>query len=109
MRSSSLFVLALVLGTFGCKKKEQTSSFAITQNLEHLPLSEVPNRGRTVDITCWSEGVKIFEGQADSESVIVRGDRVFHFRTPNPPEDDGHDEYVRVTGDCVARYTARRE
>ena len=109
MRSSSLLILALVIGTFGCKKKEETGTQAVVAELEHYPLSEVPNRGKAVDITCWSAGTKIFEGQAVMDSIIVRGERIFHFRSPSAPENDGVDTYVRVTGDCVARYTARRE
>src|SRR5688572_21879791 len=103
MRSSSLLILALVLGTFGCKKKVDLDCAP-----DHYPLSEVPNRSKTTDITCWSAGTKVFEGQAQ-EPIIVRDDGVIHFRTADRAEGDGVDEYVRVTGDCVARYTARRE
>lgn len=101
MRSSSLFVLALILGTFGCK-------FDVACEPDHYPLSEIPNRSKTTDITCWSAGTKIYEGQAQ-EPIIVRSDGVIHFRTASLPESDGLDTYVRVTGDCVARYAARRE
>ena len=102
MRSSSLLILALVLGTFGCKKKDEAHAD------DHYPLTEVPNRSRTVEVTCWSAGTKIFEGKAQ-DPFIVRGDGVMHFRSADTPEGYGVDEYVRVKGDCVARYTARRE
>ena len=107
MRSLSLIVLVFALGTFACKKKGTAD--IVEYRLEHYPLSQVPNLGKAVDVTCWSAGVKIFEGQADSGTFTVRGERILHFRTHGAVENGGTDEYVRVTGDCVARYTARRE
>ena len=107
MRSSSLLILALVLGTLGCKKKDGIRD--VEERLAHENLSDIPHLGRTVDITCWSAGVKIFEGQADSAFITVRGERIIHFRAPRTAENEGVDNYVRVTGDCVAKYTARRE
>ena len=105
----SLLVFALCIGQFGCNRKDHNDRQTVVQEPSHDFLSDTPSPGTVAEITCYSSGTKIYEGQAVADSVVLRADRVVHFRVAGQVEADTFDHYVRVTGDCVIRHMLPRD